>query len=329
MRTPARRGRAPERRRAVHPVRRVLPLADPRRRRRSSTTACPGLLWVGAVGVVGARSPAGSSSSRGRSSPRTGSRKLAPVPVGLVVVARRRDGRRVEPDRRLQPPLGAQPGSLRRRPRQPRPGALAARGARDLAGRRVRRHRRRRPGRRRALLPRRSDRARRRSSSACSATVASATGRCRPCSSRWPASGSSRRCSSPYIAAKALAILAPVVIAIALRGTLAARGGRRWRSASSSSSRPRALASWSSARRRSAPTPRRRSSSRCAALVARRAGPLPRPRRLHRLGAARLGRDHRDRHQLLRRRGRRGRGSRRGRGRREVRRRRRLPDDAR
>ena len=110
--------------------------------------------------------------------------------------------------------------------------------------------------------------------------------------------------SSPYIAAKALAIVSPVVIAIALRGTLGARGpalALRGRARPRRGAAPR---SSSCARRRSGRTTTRRSSREIRPLVAGRAGPLPRPRRLHRLGARRLRRDHRDRDQLLRRRGR-------------------------
>ena len=105
-------------------------------------------------------SPAGSARHAAAGAARGLAAQARPIPARADRGRRDRDRRRVEPDRQLQPPLGAQSGSLRLRPRQPRPGAVAARGARDLAGRGVRRHPDVGRGAGSALLPRRPDRAR-------------------------------------------------------------------------------------------------------------------------------------------------------------------------
>ena len=214
----------------------------------------PGLLWIGAVGVV----VLVARWFLVRPRPELPDDWLAqarPIPARADRRRRGRDRRRVEPDRRLQPPLGAQPGPLRLRPRQPRAGALAARGARDLAGRRVRRH----PGvggrSGRRLLPRRPDRPRRPRPRARSGSAASATGRCRRCSSRWPASTSSRRLQQPLHRRQGARDPRPggdgrsrCAGRSPARGPALALGDRPGRSA------PPAPASSSSATRRSAPT---------------------------------------------------------------------------
>ena len=184
----------------------------------------PGLLWVGAVGgaVVLARLLLVKPRPE---LPEDWLRKLAPYALGLLVViaiatagewSRIADFSRISalnPDR-----FGSDLGNLKQAlsPLQalgiwPAGEFDATADIRRIAGAR--------------LLSGRADRRSRRWRWGSSASGASATGPCRHCWSRWLAVWVlAALFSSPYIAAKALAIVSPVVIAIALRGTLGARG---------------------------------------------------------------------------------------------------------
>ena len=99
----------------------------------------PGLLWVAAV--LAAVALARYLHLRASSVAAGGlAQTFGPLGRGARRRGRRDRGDRVGPDLEVHPPRRAQPGPLRLPARQPRAVAEPARGARDLAGQRVRRH---------------------------------------------------------------------------------------------------------------------------------------------------------------------------------------------
>ena len=326
MRSPLDEGAGPQRRADVHPVRRVLPLAI-LAAASVFNYSLPGLLWIAAVGTVVLVARWVLVTPR-PTLPEDWLRKLAPYLLGLLVVvavatagewSRIADFSRLSalnPDRfgsdlgnlaqALSPleGLGIWPaGEFDATPTSagaPAPlfylGALIGLAALILG---LLRDRRERDWVLPALLV------------AMAAVYAMAA-----------------LFSSPYIAAKALSIVAPVV-----HRDRAPRHARLPRPGAGARHRPRL-------RRRGVLVPRHpqragrpglaREPARVVPPDRRwRARPVPRPRRFHRVGAPRLGRHHRHRHQLLRRRGCEAAIQEGGGGRGEVRRRRRLPGDPR
>ena len=257
---------------------------------------------------------------------------LGPLGRGAPRRGRRDRGRRVGPDLEVHPPRRAQPGPLRLPARQPRPVAQPARGARDLAGQRVRRDLRRS-----ASVP-----ARRPSTSAPPW--------------RWPRSrpGSGSRCASGALALPAAALAALAVWALPRdrREPLRRREGAGDRGAAGD--RGRRCAGRSGRGRGpllALGLALLAGGALSSFLILRSApvGPTAHADQLEEIRAevqgedvlflgrddfigwelARLGRDHRRRHQLLRRRGRQAALQAGGGRRREVRRRRPLPAPAR
>ncbi len=207
----------------AHPVLRVLPLA-------TLTAASvfnyslPGLLWIGAIGVVVVAARLFVVKPKPELPP-DWKRKFAPYAIGavvLVLLATVQEWSRIADFARLQAlnperfgsDLGNLKGSI---------SPLEALGIWPTGDYRTAAERRRRPDDR--LLRAGAARRRRRSSPGSSTPAGARSGRCRRRSLAvagvWALTAAF---STPYIAAKALAIAAPLVMLIAVRGVLSLRG---------------------------------------------------------------------------------------------------------